>query len=163
MLDGLITAIVLIVIVGPPIVGTFWWAGRMARRHFEYVERLGERGTTYTGDLMMRFALIIFWLGAMFAGLSLLPLLIWLATDDMDGRRTFFGMLLFAVVTLGLSLVLGAYDPPVLKRLVNAVNDFQLSLLKHTPPSPLPLIVEIDEHSLEELGDVPASLMPSSS
>jgi len=58
-------------------------------------------------------------------------------------------------VTLGLSLVLGTYDPPVLKRLVNAVNDFQLSLLKETPPSPLPLIVEIDEHSLEELGQWP--------
>ncbi len=106
MIDGLIMAIVLIVIVGPPMVGTFWWAGRMARRHYEYVERLGERGTTYTGDLAMRFALIIFWLGAMFAGLSLLPLLVWLATDDMEGRRTFFAMLVVAVVILGLSLLI---------------------------------------------------------
>ena len=101
MVERLVTAVLGIVIIGLPMVGTFWWAGRLARRHHEYVERLGERGTTYTGDILLRVALIIFWMGAMFGGLSLLPLLVWLGTGDTEGRRVFLVMIaFFAAVTV---------------------------------------------------------------
>ncbi len=106
MLERLVVAVVGIVVIGTPMIGSYWWFGRAARHRHHYVGTLGTRGTTYTGDALVRMALVIFWMGAMFAGLSLLPLLVWVGTGDTEGRRVFFGLLVVGAVIIALSSLL---------------------------------------------------------
>lgn len=84
------------------LVTPIWLTGRLftstIRRRILLLDHLGRRGSVHTFDMPLRMATIIFGAGAVFAGLGLVPAMIWALDGDTDGRRTFIGMVAVGVV-----------------------------------------------------------------
>ena len=144
MIESIVYAVVGIVAIGVPIAGTVWWVGRLGDRHQAYIDTLAERGTTYTGHVLVHLAMIIFWAGAMFGGIALIPFLVWVGTGDSEGRRAFFATIGFSAA-IGLISLLVAW--PGLKVWILEPAGLTLKRLWGERHIPYAAIVELRERA----------------
>lgn len=72
-----------------------WLTGRgfkaVVRRRQLLSYELGERGAVHQFDMPLTIGVILFGAGAVFAGITLLPLAVWIIDGDPDARRVFIG------------------------------------------------------------------------
>ena len=75
--------------IGVPV----WLTGRgfraVIRRRVLLADALGERGSVHQFDMPLTLGVVLFGAGAVFAGINLLPLVVWLADGDLEARRVF--------------------------------------------------------------------------
>ena len=71
-----------------------WLTGRgfkaVVRRRQLLSYELGERGSVHQFDTPLTIGVILFGAGAVFAGINLLPLAVWMIDGDPEARRVFF-------------------------------------------------------------------------
>ena len=73
-----------------------WLTGRgfkaVIRRRQLLSYELGERGAVHRFDTPLTIGVILFGAGAVFAGITLLPLAVWILDGDLEARRVFIGL-----------------------------------------------------------------------
>ena len=81
------------VAIGLPV----WLTGRgfrsMIRRRTLLIQALGERGAVHEFDTPLTMGVIVFGAGAVFGGIMLVPLAVWLLDGDVEARRVFLAFL----------------------------------------------------------------------
>ncbi len=82
-----------VVLFGSVLILPIWATGRLfrsvLRRRRRLLDSLAERGDVHTFDMPLTIGIILFGAGAVFAGIALVPGLIWLTDGDTDARRVF--------------------------------------------------------------------------